>query len=240
MSLGRGPTTTTSTPHPPPSRPPDTRRHSAAGHSTHWHHCPSAQIIVVWLAKLLVVRWTMQAHPDASMFGWVDAGFNAYRLRRIDPPPPPWNDFWPSPGSVAMARHSQACHNAQRLTNYSACPIATFLWGDSEGWARLIERYLGHARRLVLRAEAEAVALGSHQHRSNHALAHPFALCTEQDLLQDLSAATSLAGETPLFDEFQVSSTVNNSRGWGWEGVAPCPPIGSTDLRRCSFAQKQI
>ena len=205
--------------------------HRAANRSVHALHCPSAEIIVIWLAKFVAVKLTMEAHPERAAFGWVDAGWNVYRVRRIDPPPPPWFSFWPVPGAIAMARLPGACHNELRGTNYSACPMATFLYGDTRAWRRLLPRYFRHVRHLVLAAVADgSLADGP---RSARAM-----LCSEQDVYQDLNAAdgdrtdsgshsgVTARAPTPLFDEFQTSKSGENWGGWGWEGVAPCPEIG--------------
>ena len=106
--------------------------HRAAQRSVAPQHCPSKEIVVLWLAKLLIMKLTIAAHPERHRFAWVDAGFNVYRVRNMDPPPAPWTSFWPAAHSVAIARHPGACHNELRSTNYSACPIATFLYGDKE------------------------------------------------------------------------------------------------------------
>ena len=124
--------------------------HRAAQRSVAPQHCPSREIIVLWLAKLLIMKLTIAAHPERQRFAWVDAGFNVYRVRNMDPPPAPWTSFWPAPHSVAMARHPGACHNELRNTNYSSCPVATYLYGDRLAWMRLLPLYFAHVRRLVL------------------------------------------------------------------------------------------
>ena len=46
---------------------------------------------------------------DSSLWAWVDAGFNHYRLYRPEVSPAPWLTFWPTYG-VAFRMHANACN----------------------------------------------------------------------------------------------------------------------------------
>ena len=41
--------------------------------------CPSADLMLLWLAKPVLVGHAMDHFPDQTRFAWVDAGFNEYR-----------------------------------------------------------------------------------------------------------------------------------------------------------------
>ena len=86
-------------------------------------HCPSAELVLIWLAKPLAVLLAMRAHPERQRFAWLDAAFNVYRVKQEPPPPPPWRTFWPangttqcdrSPELATMACAAQATRPARR------------------------------------------------------------------------------------------------------------------------------
>ena len=64
---------------------------AAARRSVDPLHCPSVEIVMIWLAKPFLVAAAIAAHPERqTLFAWVDAGFNVYQMRPFGPPPPPW------------------------------------------------------------------------------------------------------------------------------------------------------
>ena len=188
-------------------------------------HCPSEEVIVVWLAKMVAVKLSMAAHPELNDFGWVDVGFNVYRLKRVDPPPPPWNYFWPAPGSVALSRMDGACHDELRGTNYTKCPVATFLYGDRAAWRRWHTMYFARVRNLVLQATA---SLGHAAGRTQRPM-----LCTEQDIYEDVARMAPPPSLKPprgipgaaVVDEFETShSQVANPFEPATLIPTTCPP----------------
>lgn len=185
--------------------------HHAARLSETRVHCPSKELILIWLAKMLVVKQALAAHAERHEFAWVDVGWNVYRVKRIDPPPAPWTRFWPAAGSLAVARIDGSCHNALRGTNYSRCPVGTYMYGGRAGWDRLLPLYFRRVRQLVLAADAS----------------RPRALlCMDQDIFEDVARMPEpRRHRSPLFDEFEVSRSSSNWGGWGWEGAAPCPVV---------------
>lgn len=174
---------------------------AAAQRSVDPLHCPSAEIIMIWLAKPFLVWDVITAHPDHhGLFAWVDAGFNVYQMRPFGPPPPPWRTFFPRQGRLAVAREPGACHNELHGANRSRCIIATFLYGSRAAWAAFLPIYTRRLRNLVHLDEGA-----------------PKPLCTEQDLYEDVAAIAP-----DLFDEFDVSDS------WGWVNARPHDPTKST------------
>jgi len=131
-------------------------------------------------------------------------GFNVYRVLRRRPPPAPWTRFWPRGGGVAVARNQGGCHNELRRTNFSACIIGTFFYGESAALLRLAQLFFARARRYVLRMASPGYA-------------GPKLLCADQDMLEE-----AVAHEPSLVEEFQVSQ--REFFGWGW-----APPDKQSD-----------
>jgi hypothetical protein len=52
-------------------------------------HCPSAELVLVWLSKVLLVEKSMELWPSYTHFGWIDAGYKSLDNRMSDSP-------WPS------------------------------------------------------------------------------------------------------------------------------------------------
>ena len=170
---------------------------AGAERSVHPLHCPSAEIILIWLAKPFLVRATVISHHDhKGLFAWVDAGFNVYQMRLFGPPPPPWLTFQPTHGRLAIAREHGACHNSLHGTNRTRCIVATYLYGSRSAWQTFVQLYARRLRGLLV---GRAVGFDA-----------PKPLCTEQDLYEDVA---SVAPE--LFDEFDVSQP------WGWVNPRP-------------------
>lgn len=120
--------------------------------------CSSVEALLASLAKLLVVKLSMRAHPTQRTFAWVDVDWPAYK--RSAPPPPPWRRFWPSAGSIAIARHERACHNELRGARHEACPLGHVLYGDRAAWARLLPLYFARVRQLVHEATDDGSLAG--------------------------------------------------------------------------------
>lgn len=86
-----------------------------------------------------------------------------------------------------------ACHNAVRSgANYSACPVATFVYGTRDAWNAFTRRYLERVRELVT---PEPPPGGM--------------LCTEQDVMADVLTRHS---DEHLAEDF----TTSDADGWGW------------------------
>ena len=118
-------------------------------------HCPSAEIVLVWLAKLLVVRNALEERPEVDAVAWVDAGFNVYgSLLRRKPPPAPWLSFWPANDTLAVRRMPDACHNSLRGADYASCVVGTYFWGSRRAWARFLPLYFARLHELVLSANS--------------------------------------------------------------------------------------
>ena len=155
--------------------------------AVHHSHCPSRQLIQIWLAKPFVVELAMGAYPTRTRFAWVDAAFNHYRVLKQKPPKPPWWAFWPERG-LAVRRHPGACHNKLQGTNHSACIVATFMYGTRDAWHDFIREYAAVTRQLIVNPSSQKK------------------LCTEQDIMQ-----TVMSLHPEMFEEFTTSD------GWGWK-----------------------
>jgi hypothetical protein len=159
-------------------------------------HCPSAELVMIWLIKPFLVAKAMAAHPErAGLFAWVDAGFNVYQMRPFGPPPPPWLTFQPREGRLAVAREAGGCHNELHRANRSRCVVGTFLYGSRSAWDAFVPLYAQRVRQLI-------------QGHAGASMVAP--LCADQDIIEDV------ASHAPhLFDEFDVSDA------WGWSHAQP-------------------
>lgn len=54
---------------------------AAAQQSVTTVHCPSPELVLLWLAKLYLVKQALGSHPLQSGFAWVDAGLHVCRFR---------------------------------------------------------------------------------------------------------------------------------------------------------------
>lgn len=171
-------------------------------------HCPSSEIILIWLAKLHLMSRAMDLHPERTRFAYVDVGFNIYRASRAKPPPAPWTLFWPRNGIAALL-HEGACHNALRGANHSTCVVGTFLFGDRAAWQRLSRNFGARTARLVDQAAAISRPAGAREAWPVEAAV----LCADQDVLTDVAR-----DEPTLFEWFV---TDGGGYGWGWGGARP-------------------
>ena len=159
-------------------------------------HCPSAELVLIWLAKPLIVELAMKARPEHDRFAWLDTGFNVYRvLRRAPARPPPWDSFWPERG-LAVRMLPGACHNdpIRPGVNHSRCPVGTFLYGTRASWHAFNRRYLERVRELVVEDT------------------RPGMLCLDQDVIADVLARHP---DEHLAEEF----TTSDLAGWGWRSA---------------------
>lgn len=144
-------------------------------------HCRSAELVLIWLAKPLLVSHAMAAFPTRDRFAWVDAGFKAYMGKGV--PSAPWERFWPERG-VAVRRHSRCCKPPHlRPARNSSCVEGTYLYGSRAGWERFIAAYRRRVRELVSSQE-------------NWGARGERLLCADQDIMTDVvEADPSLAQE---------------------------------------------
>ena len=176
---------------------------AAASSSLHRRHCPSAELVLLWIAKPFLVRLAMARHPERHAFAYVDTGFNYYeRMKRSDPPQPPWqlrahSGFWPRRGLAARSlRAEKVCHNDLRATSHSYCPLGTFFYGARAHWEAVIAAYATRIRSLVQTREAWA-SKGLKM------------VCSDQDVHADI------AKEQPgLYDAFSTAEL------WGWANAS--------------------
>lgn len=99
-------------------------------------HCPSAQLLLVWIAKVLVVRDAMQSLPEYTHYGWIDAG---YKGQIKDPERP-----WPSASldnvqGLYVRRLENACHDQYWKRGLEKCPIACMWFGDKQTISEFVD-----------------------------------------------------------------------------------------------------
>ena len=113
-------------------------------------HCRSAELVLIWLAKPVLLGLAMARFPQQQRFAWVDAGFNAYNSRTYrSVPTAPWTLMWPSHG-VALRLHHKCCKPPHiRPYQNRSCVQGTFLFGSSPAWQRFIAAYVKHVARVV-------------------------------------------------------------------------------------------
>lgn len=184
-------------------------------------HCPSAELVLIWLAKPLIVELAMEARPDHDRFAWLDTGFNVYRVLKKPPPrPPPWHSFWPERG-LAVRMLPGACHNdpLRPGANHTQCPVGTFLYGTRASWRRFNRRYLERVRQLVLADTRRGM------------------LCLDQDVIADVLARHP---DDRLAEEF----TTSDAAGWGWKRAQRANATCSGELinmgNRCVLNSTQM
>ena len=164
------------------------------------HICPSAEVLMIWLAKPFVMQHGIRLVKEdptlagryADGFAWVDAGYQAYRERV--PPAAPWTTFWPRHG-IAVRRFKRACHGwrlgipgRQLLPeDHQECIMGSILYGSEGGWQTFTDEYAKVLRRVVLEKSARE-------------------LCSDQDLFE-----TVAQGKPWATDEY-----VSDSCCYGW------------------------
>jgi len=139
-------------------------------------HCPSAELVLIWLAKPVMIGLAMAQYPERERFAWVDAGFAAYRGAPRGVPPAPWLKFWPDSG-LAVRFHPKCCKPPHiRPSRNGSCVEGTYLYGSRASWERFISAYVAEVARLV-RSQEEWSGRRSER-----------LLCADQDIITDLVA----------------------------------------------------
>ena len=96
-------------------------------------HCPSAELLLIWLARILLVKKAIQNNPDRTHFGFLDAGYKTYNKK--PPPQKPWpcKDLNKIPnGKIVVKRRKDACHPQHLDYQNKSCPIGGCWFGDTE------------------------------------------------------------------------------------------------------------
>ena len=89
-------------------------------------HCPSNKLLLIWIAKVLLVREAVKLYPQYTHYGWIDAGYkgNIENISR----PWPTNDLTYING-LYVRRLSHACRPWNE-NGLEKCPIAGMWFGD--------------------------------------------------------------------------------------------------------------
>lgn len=107
-------------------------------------YCPSWQIIMIRLAKILIVDNTIEINPFGSdYFGWYDAKHIEFKNK--EPPPFLWpnlDNFYQNKNRVWISKTKYACHNFHpyQSTFNDGCPIASLFLGYKYPIKRFIEK----------------------------------------------------------------------------------------------------
>ena len=188
-------------------------------------HCPSAEIILIWLAKPLLVELAMRVHPTRRLFAWVDAGLTPYASK--DPPPPPWDAMSTIyetlsvlNGALAIRRQVGACHNRRRLTPLNrTCPIGTWLFGSPYAWRAVSELFYARSHELVASLASWPRVGGG----------RALMLCLDQDVMQDV------VERAPPHTFVEVET--DDQYGWKNARLVSVARSGDGWLDRCAAAQ---
>ena len=96
-------------------------------------HCPSAELLLIWLGKTLFVKKEIENNPYYTHFGWLDAG---YKTHRENPPlqkPWPCKDLNKIPqGKIVVKRKKNGCHPQYWDNKVESCPAGCCWFGDTE------------------------------------------------------------------------------------------------------------
>lgn len=125
-------------------------------------HCPSSELLLVWLSKILWVKRSIELHPEYTHYGWIDCGYKGLGRRIPDQP-------WPTAQlervkGLYVKRSRSACHPQYwKLERGKGCPMAGMWFGDKASIQQFIENGIG-----IIRSR----------------LQEGLTLCTEQDVYQ--------------------------------------------------------
>lgn len=72
---------------------------------THPVHQPSAELALIWLNKIDLVKQAAELNPGVGWFLWIDAGFYPYRAQL------PPGDAWPRKGALARLPRGQVVYS---------------------------------------------------------------------------------------------------------------------------------
>lgn len=137
-------------------------------------NCPSADILLIWASKVLLVLDAMRRFPERQVFAYVDAGFNRYQGAH-HVPMAPWLRVQPLAAiAVRFYESHGTCHNQVRATQFSHCIYAAYLFGPRTAWLPF-----GHAVRDRLRTIVETQDVWIRQGLK--------LLCSDQDILTEVA-----------------------------------------------------
>ena len=183
-----------------------------------WRACPSPELMLIWLSKVVLLSAAMAALPDQQRFAWVDSGFNHYRLMGTAVPPAPWLRWWPRRG-IAMRRHANACdknfYDYAATRRFDRCVYGAYLYGTRSAWQRVSTAFLRRA--------GEHVA-----NESTWGIKGERRMCSDQDIFEEV------ASEDPtLFEELLPADD------WSWEHITKLEQarLPRVPLRTCTDLQ---
>ena len=92
-------------------------------------HCPSAELLLVWLSKVLLVENSMELWPSYTHYGWIDAGYKGLENQM------PSNSPWPSRDlskirGFYIKTDPGASHDVYWRHGMKTAPIAGMWFGD--------------------------------------------------------------------------------------------------------------
>ena len=167
--------------------------------STKWR-CPSAELILLYLVKPLLVELELAAAPQAKGFAWVDAGYSPYMDSKKWPikPPFPWLNpqLWPDKG-IAVRPHREACkRTSPGRRRRKECPIGCIFYGGAKSWRGFIKSYRKYLRHLI-QSRAEWHKRPGFQ-----------PLCADQDVMMEVG----------YFKSGKMKRSLRPGNNWGWDG----------------------
>ena len=102
-------------------------------------HCPSQELLLVWLSKILLVKKAMVEHPEYSHYGWIDAGYKGMNDEY------PSQETWPGENldkvkGFFVKKDQGACHPQYWKRNSNdGCPIGGMWFGDKDSVHQFIQ-----------------------------------------------------------------------------------------------------
>lgn len=116
-------------------------------------HCPSAELVMVWLSKVLLVRKAIESFPDYTHFGWIDAGFKGH-IENV-------SRKWPADSiesirGLYVSRLGHACKESfwrNQGRTASRCPMGGMWFGDKSSVLEFIEHTIAIVRENLLQGD---------------------------------------------------------------------------------------
>jgi phosphorylcholine metabolism protein LicD len=90
-------------------------------------HCPSPELLLIWISKVLLVKKAIEMYPEYSHYGWIDTGYKG-NIENID-------KQWPTDNlykvkGFYVKRLKGTCHDQFWKEKLIKCPIGGMWFGD--------------------------------------------------------------------------------------------------------------
>ena len=104
-------------------------------------HCPSEDLLLIWISKILLVEETLKKYPEYTHYGWIDAGYKGTTDKY------PSQEEWPASAhdlenvkGMYVKNTDNACHPQYWERTYQeGCPIGGMWFGDKNSIKEFVE-----------------------------------------------------------------------------------------------------